>query len=166
LGLVVLGLGTLVSVTLGRKIGGAARGWDTFAVLAYSTVPIAASLFFVFPIQVGIFGVYLFGTNPPPMLIHPAIYTILLLIDGCLMIWSLILLAFGLSVVSEFSFFKGLVLTFILLFGMVGGSLVLKGVIDRSSLMSSGKGSSVVQFDEIGGAHRPRMTRATIPERC
>ncbi|MFH0989753.1 MAG: Yip1 family protein [bacterium] len=74
-----------------RLFGGLAKIRSSFALLAYSLVPVVLSLIFILPIELLTFGMYFFTANPPPYTINPVLYTILMGIDGCVVVWSLIL---------------------------------------------------------------------------
>ena len=67
----------LVSRVTGRKI--APR--NAFALFAYAATPIVLSLVIVFPIEIAVFGVYLFDTNPPPMVLNPIAFIVLVGLD-------------------------------------------------------------------------------------
>ena len=100
LGIAFAALTSLISVWLGRRLGGDGNVRNTFAVCAYSFVPIILSLVFVFPVEMGVFGLPFFGTNPPASVLKPNIYTILVSLNLVSILWTFILLARGLSVVN------------------------------------------------------------------
>jgi len=62
---------------------------DNLAVLVFSQSAILFSLFFVFPVQLGVFGVHWFVFNPSPILIKPSIAYALISLDAILLIWGL-----------------------------------------------------------------------------
>lgn len=82
----------LALVAMGRGPGGRLSLKNAFAVIAYASVPIACSLVFVFPAEVALFGVYFFGNNPPPAVINPVAYFILVGLDAAAVLWSFLLL--------------------------------------------------------------------------
>lgn len=117
-GLIGVGVGILFSVVLSfvlvrfiRLLGGKATVRNTMAVIAYSSVPIALSLVFVFPLEIAIFGTDFFGTNPPPIVINPAVYIALLAFDAAAVIWALVLLYHGVAVLTGFRRVKSIVVT-------------------------------------------------------
>jgi hypothetical protein len=87
---------TLVTPMGGRKVGTR----NAFALLAYSVVPVVLSLVFIFPIEIAVFGVYLFDTNPPPIVLNPMAYIVLVGLDGIAALWSAVLAWIGIRVMS------------------------------------------------------------------
>ncbi len=122
LGLVfVLILSIVVAITV-RLFGGKASVKNAFAIISYASVPIVLSLVFVFPLEIAIFGVDFFGTNPPPMLLNPAVYMALLGFDTFAVGWTFLLLFRGLSVLTGFRTVKCAVVTLLVL--LVPGAFV------------------------------------------
>jgi predicted nucleic acid-binding Zn ribbon protein len=70
------------------------------AVLSYAALPIALSAIFVFPVQVGLFGIHLFGLHPSPMVTEPGVYSVMMSLDAVLAGWSLILAYIGLRILT------------------------------------------------------------------
>jgi hypothetical protein len=56
------------------------------------------SLIVVFPVEIALFGIYLFDRNPSPMVLKPVPYVVLMVIDAIAVLWSLLLLVQGLKV--------------------------------------------------------------------
>jgi hypothetical protein len=94
---------SLTTVALGRVFGGKATLRTMFAVIAYAATPIAISLVVVFPLEIAVFGIYFFGSNPPPIVINPIAYVGLLGFDSIACLWSWILLLEGTIVANGFS---------------------------------------------------------------
>jgi len=86
--------------TLGRLAGGRPSFRNMRAVTAYAFVPIVASLVCIFPLEVAIFGKYLFDANPPPMVMNPLAYLALLGFDAAAVLWSFVLLVIGTAVAA------------------------------------------------------------------
>lgn len=97
-----------VSVQIAGAMGGSATLKNMIAVAAYASVPIALSLVFVFPIEIAIFGSYFFGNNPPPIVIKPTVYVVLLALDILTTLWSAILLVIGTMVASGLSLVRSM----------------------------------------------------------
>lgn len=117
-GLAGVGVGLIFVVVLGalfvqfiRMMGGKATMRNAMAVVAYSCVPIVLSLFFVFPLEIAIFGTDFFGLNPPPMVINPGVYMALLAFDGLAVVWALVLLYHGVTVLTGFHRAKSIAVT-------------------------------------------------------
>ena len=88
---------------VGRLLGGTGSYRNVRAAIVYAMVPIVYSLVLVFPIEIALFGPYFFSDNPPPLVINPVAYIVLLGFDAAAMIWSLVLLIEGTVVVNGFS---------------------------------------------------------------
>ena len=111
-------LGILVSTgiaatlkTFAKALGGSVSMRNMFAVTAYAFIPIVLSLVFVLPVEVAIFGREFFDNNPPPMIIKPVIYMVLLGFDGAAVLWSMVLLIKGTIVANGFGKMKSLAVT-------------------------------------------------------
>jgi hypothetical protein len=91
-----------ILMKLGRLVGGKASFRNMRAVTAYAFVPVVASLVCIFPLEVAIFGRYFFDANPPPMVINPVAYIVLLAFDAAAVFWSFVLLVIGTSVAAGF----------------------------------------------------------------
>ncbi|HVN48517.1 MAG TPA: Yip1 family protein [Bacteroidota bacterium] len=68
---------------------------NSLGITAYSLVPIIISIFFILPIELLTFGVYFFTFNPDPMTINASSYVILLVLDGLMGLWSIMLCLMG-----------------------------------------------------------------------
>ena len=78
-----------------RLFGGRKGIRNSFAVLAYSTTPMAISLVTILPIELLTFGMYMFTANPHPYTIKPEMYVVLLVMDGGLSLWAVTLAIMG-----------------------------------------------------------------------
>jgi hypothetical protein len=108
----VLVVGFVVSNAI-SLLGGRASQKDSRAVVAYAGMPIVLSLVAIFPLEVAIFGIDFFGTNPPPLVINPFAYMGLLGFDALATLWSVLLLYKGVTVLSGFRKIKALAATVI-----------------------------------------------------
>jgi hypothetical protein len=54
----------------------------------------------LFPLEIGIFGVYFFDNNPPPIVINPPAYIGLIGLDTLAGVWSVLLVVVGLGSVG------------------------------------------------------------------
>ncbi len=64
---------------------------DIFAALVYSLFPFAFSLIIFFPIQLILFGEFLFSINPSPFIIKPLPAYVLSGIEGIIILWIMVL---------------------------------------------------------------------------
>jgi hypothetical protein len=118
----LLSLGLLVA---GKSLGGEGIFKNIFAVSAYASFPLAFGLFFVFPLELSIFGIQIFDANPSPMVINPILYVTLLGFDCLLALWAVVLLVRGTAVAHSLSRVRAataslstLACMFLLLFGV------------------------------------------------
>jgi uncharacterized membrane protein YidH (DUF202 family) len=98
---------------------------NSTAFLAYALIPVVLSVALVLPIELAIFGPYLFSDNPSPLVYKPTVFYILSGLDALAVIWSMLLYHKGFSSVYGISLPKNL-LTILLacavIFGAVAGS--------------------------------------------
>jgi hypothetical protein len=98
IGIMVINMIALIGkICIGSSI---IRFRDIRALLSYSSMPLIISFLILFPVEVGIFGMYLFTESPSPMLLKPVIYIFLLVLDGLLIGWTLFLFGTGMRVVG------------------------------------------------------------------
>lgn len=107
-------------ITIINKIGGLkTRIRDNHAILSYSLIPYLFALIVLFPIEIIIFGDYLFSNNPSPFIIKPAIAYILLGFEVLLILWGIFLTITGIYTISKnilYSILAGILFT-VYLFG-------------------------------------------------
>ncbi|MFH0733652.1 MAG: hypothetical protein V1773_03650 [bacterium] len=63
---------------------------DNLAILTYAQTPLLFSLFFIFPVQLGVFGIHWFIFNPNPIMIKSTVAYTFMGIDLILIIWGFI----------------------------------------------------------------------------
>lgn len=90
--------------------GGGVTFRNAFAVVAYAQVPVVISLILVFPLEIAVFGGYLFDYNPSPLVLNPAAFLILAGLDCVAVIWSYVLLGIGLQIVGSVQGIRGFLL--------------------------------------------------------
>ena len=88
---------------------------STFAVVAYSLVPIVISVIIILPIEIMTFGLFFFSSNPPPSELKPVSYFTLITLDGILGFWSLILILVGVKKITDKSWVYSLIISLIAL---------------------------------------------------
>jgi hypothetical protein len=114
----ILGAGLLVGVVLGpilafvlptaatlvlKASGLRVTFRNSLAALAYAASPIWLSVAVILPVELAIFGMYLFTRNPDPYALKPVEYAVLIGFDCLLGIWSIVLGVIGLRVVHQTS---------------------------------------------------------------
>lgn len=95
----------------------------SLGITSYSLTPIGLSLFFVLPVELLTFGMYLFTFNPHPMTIKPTSYVLLIGFDIVVTLWTLILLVIGTHVGHQISIVKSSIITLLLIITMLVGLL-------------------------------------------
>jgi hypothetical protein len=99
---------SLVNMLSGLKT----RIKDDYAVLSYTLIPYSAGLIILFPIEIILFGEYLFSNNPSPFIIKPDLAYTLLGFEGLLILWGIFLAISGIYAVSKnflYSLLAGLI---------------------------------------------------------
>jgi len=102
-GILFVLLCSIVLSAFARLLGGKATRRNTFAVVAYSTVPIVFSLGFILPVEIAVFGLSFFDNNPSPLVLKPVEYVILIGLDIMATVWSWLLLVEGIVVANGFT---------------------------------------------------------------
>jgi len=115
LGVLFVVLFSAVMQRMGHLLGGHGTFRNMYAVAAYASAPIGYSLVFVFPVEIAIFGMYFFANNPPPLVINPVVYLLLIGFDVAAFVWSSILLIEGTIVAHELSRGRAVILTLIMM---------------------------------------------------
>jgi hypothetical protein len=114
-GVVFVLLFSFLLLLSGRMLGGRGSYRNVRAAAVYASAPIVYTLVFVFPIEIALFGLYFFSDNPPPLVINPVAYLVLLGMDGAAVLWSLLLLVEGAGVVNGFGRWRALAASAIVL---------------------------------------------------
>jgi hypothetical protein len=71
---------------------------DTAAWIAWSLTPLIWTSVLVLPIQLGVFGLILFSTNPAPWMVLPLPFWMLGALGVVALVWSMLLLPLGFRV--------------------------------------------------------------------
>jgi len=143
----LLGVGVIAGLVLGpllavlmpgmaqlvlRMAGVKARYRNSLAALAYSSSPVILSVLVILPVELAVFGMYMFTWNPSPYALKPVAYVTLVALDSLLTLWALVLGAVGLKVVHQTSWGKAIasvVAVLALLAGLVWASGTLVGMV-------------------------------------
>jgi hypothetical protein len=87
----------------------------TYGIIGWSLVPIMLSVVFVLPFELSTLGLVLFSLNPSAYEMKPMVTVVLLGLNGLLVIWSLLLAAYGISLAYRFAFIKSLVIVMLVI---------------------------------------------------
>lgn len=125
IGMGLLSVGAFIVKFLTRPIGGIATTRNMWAALSYATMPMVIALVFLAPVELAIFGKYFFGVNPPPSVIKPTEYSVILGLKGAVFLHWFFLSVVGVMAANAFKKGKALPVALILL-GLA--ALVMIGV--------------------------------------
>lgn len=73
------------------KFGVKTRFLDNFSIIAYSYLPYTFGFVILFPVELILFGGYLFSYSPSPFQIKETLAYILLVFEGLLIVWNIFL---------------------------------------------------------------------------
>ena len=94
-----------------KLLRGKAAFKDTYGIVGWSLVPVMLSVVFILPLELSTLGLFLFTTNPSAYEVKPVVTIVLLGFDGLLLLWSVMLAAYGISMAHRFRFATSLILT-------------------------------------------------------
>jgi len=126
-GIFALIIAGAIGLWLGARLGGGGAFRNAVALTSYAGIPVVLSPLFVLPIEIGIFGLSLFGLPPSPWELKPAISFVLSGLNLGLLIWFGALLTAGLSVALGLKTRRALVVA-LLLACCLGSLLFLPGL--------------------------------------
>lgn len=99
LGLVLFPVGTLLMRLFLRRVSRIELQYrDLAAFIAFGLSPLMWASVIVLPLQLGLFGLTLFSTNPPGWLVQPVPFWMLASLDVVALLWSVLLLPRSLTV--------------------------------------------------------------------
>jgi len=110
---VILLLFSVLFKTISEKNGIQTRFPDNFSLFTYSFVPYTFSLIVLFPVELVLFGGYLFSYNPSPFQIKETLSYVLFAFEGLIIIWSIFLTISAIKVISNnflYSFIFGILI--------------------------------------------------------
>jgi len=99
---------------------------DAYAVLVYAGAPLIFSFVFIFPVEIAVFGLFFFGSNPPPSVLDPFAYYALRTISAMAGLWALILVGLAISVLKEIRLARGISYSLIMFAGIFGSLVAIK----------------------------------------
>jgi hypothetical protein len=95
------------------RAGIATRFTDNFSIIAYSFLPHTFGFIFLFPIELILFGAYLFSTEPSPFVIKETLAYVMFGFEVLIIIWSIFLTSMAMKTQSNnllFSFVSALII--------------------------------------------------------
>jgi hypothetical protein len=112
----------LVSKYIFRKSG---KFRNLLSVTAYSSSPVVISVIFVLPVELIVFGLYLFTNNPSAQVLKPLPFYVLITLDGVVALYSMVLFTLGIKVANEMSLIKSIIVSLICLVIFIFGIFLL-----------------------------------------
>jgi Yip1 domain len=109
---IILLFSALLKIITGKS-GIQTRYFDNFSIFSYSFLPYIFGIIILFPIELILFGGYLFSYNPTPFQIKETLSYVLFIFEALLILWSIFLTIFAIKVVSEsfaYSFIFGILI--------------------------------------------------------
>lgn len=100
-GFLIIWIFTFILFIINKFSGLKSRLRDNNAVLIYSVLPYSFALIVLFPIELIIFGGYLFSDNPSPFILKPTIAYTLSAFEGLLILWGIYLTITGIYALSR-----------------------------------------------------------------
>ncbi len=100
-GILIVWIFTFILFLLNKASGLKTRIRDNNAVLIYSLIPYSFTLLILFPIELIIFGQYLFSNNPSPFILKPGISYTLMAFEGIFILWGIFLSISGIYSLSR-----------------------------------------------------------------
>jgi len=79
---------------------------DNYAIIVYAFLPYVFGLIFLFPVELVLFGQYLFSVDPSPFMLKEFASYVVLGIEAILFLWSIGLLFFGINVTAKTRIFS------------------------------------------------------------
>lgn len=116
---------TLGMFAASKLLKGKATFNETYGIVGWSLVPIMLSVVFVLPLELAVLGLLLFSSNPSAYEVKPVVTSVLLLLDGSLVLWSMLLAAKGMAIASRFRFTVSVVMTLLVFAGVAYGSFIV-----------------------------------------
>jgi hypothetical protein len=111
-----------------EKSGIITRYADNFSILTYSFIPYIFSFIILFPIELILFGGYLFSYAPSPFQIKETLSYVLLAFEGLIILWSIFLAISAIKVTTNnflYSFIFGIVIHAVFYILLIFLSIVL-----------------------------------------
>jgi hypothetical protein len=131
LGMILCPIVSLIHLIMSKLLGGKGSFHTSLGITSYSLTPIVISLFFVLPIELLTFGIFLFTFNPHPLTIKPMSYIILLCFDTLMAVWTLVSIIVGTKISFQLSIIKSGIIAIVLLIIMMTGLLWSGNIILR-----------------------------------
>ncbi|MGE5457191.1 MAG: YIP1 family protein [Methanococcaceae archaeon] len=102
---------------------------DNLSIIIYSQFPHIIGLVFLFPVEMVLFGAFLFTSNPSPFILKPGPALIISILELLMMLWSAILIFFAIKVTSKSVIYSIIVTLLLSLF--INGIFLLSAALIR-----------------------------------
>lgn len=81
---------------------------NAWSVVSFSFVPLIYALIFLMPAKLVAFGVNYFSTNPSPETLNQFVYYLLLIIEGSMIFWAVVLFVIAVKTIYDLNITKAL----------------------------------------------------------
>ncbi len=115
---------TLCIHSVSVLVGGKGKFRESYGVVGWSFVPMIFLVVFVLPLQLAALGLFAFSSNPSAYQVKPVVTIVLLGLEGLLILWSIVLLGIGISMVHRFTLLKSVIMASVVT-GVVGYGIFL-----------------------------------------
>jgi hypothetical protein len=111
-----------VLLTVAAKLTGTSiRFRNAYAVVSYSLLPMLYLAVIVLPIQIMTFGLYLFTIQPAAAALRPTSFILFSILEGAAAVWAIALLAIGVKVLTDSTYWRALAIVLMVLLIVAGG---------------------------------------------
>jgi hypothetical protein len=114
LGIISFIFTSALGLWVGRRLGGDGSFRNVIALTSYASLPVVLSLVFVLPVEIGIFGLSLFGVPPSQWELKPVISLVLLVVQCGVLLWFAILLTVAVTVALTLPVRKALAISLLM----------------------------------------------------
>jgi hypothetical protein len=91
---------------LSNFVGVKTRPKDNFSIIVYSFLPMVYAIIFLFPVELVLFGGYLFSRDPSPFLLKPIPSYMLLGMEVFILLWCILLTFIALKLTTKLNAFS------------------------------------------------------------
>jgi hypothetical protein len=128
-GVVLIWLFSLLAAAMAKLLKGHGATRNSMAAVAYAGVPVVLSLVVLFPLEIALFGRYLFDANPSPRVFNPLAYFVFFGLDAAAVLWTVFLAGIGLAKANQLPIIRGYLVTASILVVLIILVAVARGVL-------------------------------------
>jgi len=107
---------SLIITVLNKLFGYISRFKDNLAIIIYSLFPFLVGLILFFPVELVMFGEFLFSFDPSPFYLKPVPAIVISILEALMIIWSIVLIIFAIFAQTKNIFYSVISSIFVILF--------------------------------------------------